>query len=64
MDRTEATVRNMLSAIEAQLYDVGVLSDRGMLPRLDCITATAVSSGFLYSSTATSAPLISTSALR
>ncbi len=42
MDRTEATVRNMLSAIEAPLYDVGVLSDRGMLPGLDSIPAAAV----------------------
>ena len=42
MDRTEATVRNMLTAIEAPLYDVGVLSDRGMLPGLDGIPAAAV----------------------
>ena len=42
MDRTEAVVRNMLLAIEAPLYDVGVLSDRGMLPGLDGIPASAV----------------------
>ena len=42
MDRTETTVRNMLRAIEAPLYDVGVLSDRGMLPGLDGIPAVAV----------------------
>src|SRR6266699_4186607 len=42
MDRTESTVRNLLTAIEAPLYDVGVLSDRGMLPGLDSISATAV----------------------
>ncbi len=42
MDRTESIVRNMLGAIEAQLYDVGVLSDRGMLPGLDGIPASAV----------------------
>jgi hypothetical protein len=42
MDRTEATVRNMLAAIEAPLYDVGVLSDRGMLPGLDGILGDAV----------------------
>ena len=42
MDRTETTVRNMLGAIEAPLYDVGVLSDRGMLPGLDGISAAAV----------------------
>ncbi len=42
MDRTESTVRNFLGAIEAPLYDVGVLSDRGMLPGLDGIPASAV----------------------
>ena len=42
MDKTESTVRNMLTAIEAPLYDIGVLSDRGMLPGLDGIPATAV----------------------
>ena len=42
MDRTEATIRNMLTAIEAPLYDVGVLSERGMLPGLDGITGSAV----------------------
>src|ERR1700730_469574 len=42
MDRTESAVRIMLTAIEAPLYDVGVLSDRGMLPGLDSISATAV----------------------
>ena len=42
MDRTESTVRNLLTAIEAPLYDVGVLSDRGMLPGLDSIWAAAV----------------------
>jgi hypothetical protein len=42
MDRTESTVRNFLTAIEAPLFDVGVLSDRGMLPGLDGISAAAV----------------------
>lgn len=42
MNRTESIVLDMLAAIEAPLYDVGVLSDRGMLPGLDGITATAV----------------------
>src|SRR5271154_4298787 len=42
MDRTESTVRNMLTAIEAPLYDIGVLSERGMLPGLDGISAAAV----------------------
>ena len=41
MDRTELTVRNMLAAIEAPLYDAGVLSDRGMLPGLDGIPGEA-----------------------
>ena len=42
MDKTEFTVRNMLRAIEAPLYDVGVLSARGMLPGLEAIPAAAV----------------------
>ena len=42
MDKTESAVRKMLTAIEAPFYDVGVLSDRGMLPCLDCISAAAV----------------------
>src|SRR5258707_2993471 len=42
MDRPESTVRNLLTAIEAPLYDVGVLSERGMLPGLDSISAAAV----------------------
>src|ERR1700733_14468678 len=41
MDKTDSTVRIMLTAIEAPLYDVGVLSERGMLPRLDGISAAA-----------------------
>jgi hypothetical protein len=32
MDKTESTVRNILTAVEAPLCDIGVLSDRGMLP--------------------------------
>ena len=39
MDRTQVAVRNMLRAIEAPLYNLGVLSDRGMLPGLDGIPA-------------------------
>ena len=42
MDRTESIVRNMLGAIEVPLYDVGVLSDRGMLPGLEGIPAATV----------------------
>jgi hypothetical protein len=42
MDKTESTVRNMLTAIEASLYDIGVLNDRGILPGLGGIPAAAV----------------------
>ena len=42
MDRAEIAVRKMLSAIEAPLYDVGVLGERGMLPRLAGIPAAEV----------------------
>ena len=42
MDRVEITVRKMLTAIEAPLYDIGVLSHRGMLPGLDSIPAEEV----------------------
>ena len=42
MDRAEITVRNMLTAVEAPHYDIGVLSDQGMLPGLDAIPAAAV----------------------
>lgn len=42
MDRTEISVRHMLTAIEAPLYDVGVLSNRGMLPGMDGVAAEAV----------------------
>ena len=42
MDRIEITVRKMLTAIEAPLYDIGVLSRRGILPGLDSISAEEV----------------------
>src|SRR5258708_11999591 len=42
MDKAEITVRNILTAVEAPLYDIGVLSDRGMLPGLDSIPSAAV----------------------
>ena len=42
MDQVEITVRKMLTAIEAPLYDIGVLSRRGMLPGLDSIPAEEV----------------------
>ena len=37
MDRTLIAVRNMLAALEAPAYDIGILSDRGMLPGLSDI---------------------------
>ena len=42
MDRAEMTVRNMLAAVEAPIYDIGVLSERSTLPGLDNIPAAAV----------------------
>jgi hypothetical protein len=42
VDRVEITVRKMLTAIEAPLYDIGVLSRSGMLPGLDSIPAEEV----------------------
>ena len=42
MNHTELSLRKMLVATKAPLYDVGVLSDRGMLPGLDGISAEAV----------------------
>jgi hypothetical protein len=64
MDRTESTVRKMLTAIEAPLYDIGVLSDRGMLPGLDSIPAAAVLDRLSLLKPATPAARTSTSALR
>ena len=52
MDRTESIVRNMLAAIEAPLYDVGILSSRGMIPGLDAIPGLPCWSVFPSSSTA------------
>jgi hypothetical protein len=48
MDRTESTVRKMLTAIEAPLYDIGVLSDRGMLPASIASAPRLFSTGFRY----------------
>ncbi len=42
MDRTEFILRNMLRAVQAPLYDIRVLSERGMLPGLDGIPASMV----------------------
>ncbi len=34
MDRTQNAVQRMLAALDAPAYDLGVLSERGMLPGL------------------------------
>ena len=39
MDRTEQAVRRTLAAVNAPLYDIGILTDRGMFPRMDALTA-------------------------
>src|ERR1700691_3696416 len=39
MDRTLIAVRKMLAALDAPEYDIGVLSDRGMLPGLSNLPA-------------------------
>ena len=44
MDRTLIAVRNMLAALDAPAYDIGVLSDRGMLPGLSNLPAHLVMS--------------------
>jgi hypothetical protein len=39
MDRTLVAVQRMLAALDAPTYDIGVLSDRGMLPGLSNLSA-------------------------
>jgi DNA primase RepB-like protein len=39
MDRTLIAVRNMLAALDAPAYDIGILCDRGMLPGLSNLPA-------------------------
>ena len=39
MDRTEQTVRKTFAAIDAPYYDIGILSDRGMFPRMEAFSA-------------------------
>ena len=39
MDRTEAAVQKTLAAVDAPLYDIGILTDQGMFPRMDALTA-------------------------
>ena len=38
MNTTESIVRRFLGAVEAPSYDVGVLSERGMLPGQEAIS--------------------------
>ncbi len=38
MNRTEQAVRRTLAAVDAPLYDIGILTDRGMFPRMDALT--------------------------
>ena len=42
MDRTLAAVNSMLTALDAPAYDLGVLSDRGMLPRLAALPSSRI----------------------
>ena len=42
MDKTEQAISRTLAAIDAPLYDIGILNDRGMYPRMDGLTATQV----------------------
>ena len=39
MDKTEQTVRKTLAAVDAPCYDIGILTDQGMFPRMDALTA-------------------------
>jgi hypothetical protein len=44
VDRTLTAVRNMLKALDAPAYDIGILSTRGMLPGLSNLPAEVVES--------------------
>ncbi len=48
MDRTEQTVRKTLAAIGAPGYDIGILTDRGMFPRMEALTASQVMTRLRY----------------
>ncbi len=47
MDRTRNAVERMLAALDAPAYDLGILSERGMLPGLSHLTAAGVFSRLL-----------------
>ena len=42
MDRTQNAVQRMLAALDAPAYDLGVRSERGMLPGLANLSANGV----------------------
>ena len=48
MDKTEQAIRRTLAAIDAPLYDLGVLNERGMYPRMDGLTAAQVHRSIPY----------------
>lgn len=48
MDKTEQAIRRTLAAIDAPLYDIGILNERGMYPRLDGLTAAHVQRSIPY----------------
>ena len=48
MDKTEQAIRRTLSAIDAPLYDIGILNERGMYPRMDALTAAQVHRSIPY----------------
>ena len=52
MGRTEEVVRKTLAAVEASLYDIGILTDRGMFPRMEAINASQRINRCVFSSTA------------
>jgi len=48
MDRTLVAVERMLGALDAPAYDLGILSDRGMLPGLSNLSAESVLARLLF----------------
>ena len=48
MDRTEEAVRETLAGVDAPSYDLGILSERGMFPKMDAIDAAQVISRLRY----------------
>ena len=48
MDKTEQAIRRTLAAIDAPLYDIGILNERGMYPRMDGLTAAQVQRSIPY----------------